>query len=865
MSNSDGLTKRGFLQTIGGGVPALRLLIAGTPSTTEPAASKFTPADCASLFTASDSDLAVLMKQPVRFEPDLAGRRFFRGIPFLLGPDDPRRKRYVVLSKRPDPRMTSRLEISAVKPASFVCLAQFCDLDPNETPPPGSDVVEKVGQPLADLVFVFEDGTEHRYPIRRRFEVNAVSVHWGHLCFLAVPHRQDVPTNLTDPLPNARGWGDLQIGVEDSNYAGQIVWLSAIANPFPDRPLKALRLEALSDDPLAICGVSLFHGHQNPLQYGRLSLYRITLPEPAGEKRWDVTVDLGVVARKYSLPAFDVPSWLASPAVGIGQSSEPGEGARYLYAEVSACPEATLTLRDRESGAKYDFDLSRPAENYRVEFLERNKVWLHASVLDASTHQPTPVRIAFRSAEGRYIPPYGHRTDISTGWFQAYGADLKLQDTSFAYVDGTFQIELPVGDVFVEVTKGFEYERIRRKLTIRPGQKELSLELAKFADFHSQGWVNADSHVHFLSPPTAILEGQAEGLNLINLLAAQWGDLFTNVGDLRDGSLSSKDGEMMVRVGTENRNHILGHLGLLGGHGAPVFPMSAAGPGESYIGDPLWASLSEWADRCRERDGLVMAVHFPYPTAELAAAIALGKIDALEIRPDAPGEHFNSLGFLDWYRYLNCGYRLPIFGGTDKMSAFVPAGAQRGYAWLGKQEFTFDNWAAAVRKGNTFMTSGPLLLFHADGHAPGEEITLRSGGGNIEVRAEAKSVIPIHRIEIVFNGKVVAEKQEAKGARELTLGETIRVPGPGWLAARCASRIPDQNQRIAAHTSPVYITVPGERLFSAPAAAYMLTLIEGSELWARNLATPPTPDRLARILEVYAAARHRIKKETDAI
>ena len=44
--------------------------------------------------------------------------------------------------------------------------------------------------------------------------------------------------------------------------------------------------------------------------------------------------------------------------------------------------------------------------------------------------------------------------------------------------------------------------------------------------------MTADTHTHFLSPTTALLEAQAEGLNLINLLAAQWGALYTNVGDL---------------------------------------------------------------------------------------------------------------------------------------------------------------------------------------------------------------------------------------------------------------------------------------------------------------------------------------------
>jgi len=76
--------------------------------------------------------------------------------------------------------------------------------------------------------------------------------------------------------------------------------------------------------------------------------------------------------------------------------------------------------------------------------------------------------------------------------------------------------------------------------------------------------VSADTHVHFLSPTTALLEAQAEGLNLINLLAAQWGDLFTNVGDITNEPLLSRDKETMIWVGSENRQHILGHIAMLG-------------------------------------------------------------------------------------------------------------------------------------------------------------------------------------------------------------------------------------------------------------------------------------------------------------
>ena len=57
-------------------------------------------------------------------------------------------------------------------------------------------------------------------------------------------------------------------------------------------------------------------------------------------------------------------------------------------------------------------------------------------------------------------------------------------------------------------------------------------------DWRERGWVTADTHVHFLSPQTALLEGAAEGVNVVNLLASQWGEMFSNVGDF-DGATTS--------------------------------------------------------------------------------------------------------------------------------------------------------------------------------------------------------------------------------------------------------------------------------------------------------------------------------------
>src|SRR5439155_20646316 len=121
------------------------------------------------------------------------------------------------------------------------------------------------------------------------------------------------------------------------------------------------------------------------------------------------------------------------------------------------------------------------------------------------------------------------------------------------------------------------------------------------------GWVTADTHVHVLSPTTAHIEGAGEDVNVVNLLATQWGEMMTNVGDF-DGRLThgaidtGGDGQYLVRVGTENRQHVLGHISLLGYYGPMFAPITTGEPDESALGDPVDVLRTEWA-RQRHKQG----------------------------------------------------------------------------------------------------------------------------------------------------------------------------------------------------------------------------------------------------------------------
>ena len=90
----------------------------------------------------------------------------------------------------------------------------------------------------------------------------------------------------------------------------------------------------------------------------------------------------------------------------------------------------------------------------------------------------------------------------------------------------------------------------------------------------------------------------------------------------------------------------------------------------------------------------------------------------------------------DWYRYLNCGYLVPAVGGTDKMAADTAVGTVRTYARIAPGEpFTYEAWKDAVRRGETFVTYGPLLEFAVDGQPMGSRIAMpaqrRHGGRDL--------------------------------------------------------------------------------------------------------------------------------------
>jgi hypothetical protein len=232
----------------------------------------------------------------------------------------------------------------------------------------------------------------------------------------------------------------------------------------------------------------------------------------------------------------------------------------------------------------------------------------------------------------------------------------------------------------------------------------------------------------------------------------------------------------------------------------------------------------------------------------------------------APG--LDNPSILEWYRFLNCGYRLPVLGGTDKMSAEMPLGAIRTYARLEPDGApTFPAWAAAVRAGRTFATSGPVIELAVDGHEPGDVISLPRAGGRLEAHVRARAAQPvIGCVELVVNGRVVAREDAAAGTDDLALQAEIEIRGGSWIAARSRSEYEIQSAYLtsmAAHTSAVYVEVQDRPLFVTEDAEAIATVIDGTVRWLETMAVIADPVLRARLAERIAASGTALRDRID--
>jgi hypothetical protein len=156
-----------------------------------------------------------------------------------------------------------------------------------------------------------------------------------------------------------------------------------------------------------------------------------------------------------------------------------------------------------------------------------------------------------------------------------------------------------------------------------------------------------------------------------------------------------------------------------------------------------------------------------------------------------------------------------------------------------------------------------MIALEVEGREIGEEIRLPEAGGRLDIQASAHSVWPIHKLELIVNGKVVEDVSSISDGTSLALKHKLAVRESCWIAARCTSRLEKHHimmgsGNLGAHTSPVYVTVGDREIFSPTDALYMLTLLEGTITYLDVLGTRETEQRHQAMISLVQEAQHRL-------
>jgi TolB protein len=421
-------------------------------------------------------------------------------------------------------------------------------------------------------------------------------------------------------------------------------------------------------------------------------------------------------------------------------------------------------------------------------------------------------------------------------------------EARYFHTRGEDTLQLPVGTVLVEVMKGPARTPVHSQVQIRAGEvSEVRATLAAvpWTDGADRHWVSADVHVHMNygghyrnTPAHLVLQAQAEDLDIVQDLIVNKEQRIPDIVYSGKGVDAASTPATLIVHGQEFHTSYWGHLGLLSIQGNILLPGYAGYPNTAAAS--LSPTNADVADMAHAQGALVGYVHpfeeEPQPLThpahtdadELPVDVALGKVDYMEIVAFSDHQATASV----WYRLLNLGFHLPAAGGTDAMADYAtlrgPVGLNRVYASVPNGALSSEAWLASLRAGRTFATNGPLLDFSLDRAPPGAVVNL-TGPRAVQFFARVHAMVPIDHVQVVCNGQVARELHAGGGSQSLEVSGSVPIDRSGWCVLRAFTahaEYPVLDNFVYATTSPVYVTVRGEKARSPEDAAFFRAWIE---------------------------------------
>ncbi len=460
------------------------------------------------------------------------------------------------------------------------------------------------------------------------------------------------------------------------------------------------------------------------------------------------------------------------------------------------------------------------------------------SVTDARTGKPIPARITITDTNNA---PLTFRRSNRSG-------DVALR-RGLVYTRGTATpLDLPPGDYNVYATRGMEWGRASKRISVRPSKPAtVSLKIKREVD--TTGFIAADTHMHTLtfsghgdaSIEERMLTLAGEGVEMAvatdhnhnidyrpyqqqmqvtkYFTAVTGNEVSTPVGHINGFPLDPKDERPEFKL----TNWVKLVSGIRD-KGAKVVILNH--PRWPHRGkDPLTGfGFDSGSGEFRQRGG------FPFDAMELANTHVSQKEPLYVV--------------YDWFALLNRGHKITGVAASDTHTVASPPGQGRSYVPSRTDDpirIDVDEACDHFVRGDTTVSVGILADVIVDGrYKMGDTNTLRGKMVRVNLRVATPSWVKPRRAMVFLNGQAVVEQnvssgfpkhptnvriefELAKPAHDAYLVCVVTGDGvshPSWTT---------KDRWTMAATNPIFLDADGDGQYSSPHALALAALQRAGE------------------------------------
>jgi hypothetical protein len=449
--------------------------------------------------------------------------------------------------------------------------------------------------------------------------------------------------------------------------------------------------------------------------------------------------------------------------------------------------------------------------------------------------RPVPGKVSFIGLAQTAMPYFAPVNPIATG-----RAWESLNNEVYPPGEG-LEVILPAGTYLATSSRGPEFAVESRVIEVLSGEPR-DLRFAIDRVLETPGLVSVDSHMHTQfsdgSVPVSerVLSAAAEGLDVVfsadHNTVTDYRPEIARLGLAKD-LVFIPGVEVTCRTGSTHMNS----------YPVAIRPDEPA-RGAISVRDETPAKLFALA---REKNpGSVIQLNHPrsgslgyfnnYNLDPEKAAFADHlfdlDFDVMEALNGAKFDRDNRRAIEDWFHLLNRGYPIRIVAASD---AHGVEGGETGYArtyvLIAEPVAGFiDEKAlvAALKKGRSFISNGPVVTVKANGKATfGDMVVAKKGRVPLDITVTGAPWLDVSEVRVIINGERQAPLP-FKGADGRTVKYrdrvTVNVPSDGWIAVevlggrtlypmiqqRSGDGTPEEAARPYALTNPILVDANGD-------------------------------------------------------